>query len=345
MSFWGYYKRRKPKRVSGGIKAQSKKGQFGQNWWAKRWNEVLEGYDIGERLGRGRAYARKGQVASIDISRGLVTARVRGSMDYKVRIDIQTLEESQWEDVAKAVLARPAAAASLLAGQIPDDAEDVFDELGLSLFPRRMDLETDCTCPDWSNPCKHIAAVYLLLAEEFDRDPFLIFRLRGIERKKMLKMLGLEDKAAKRGGKKPPLYKAVTRSSRIKPLPADPDDFWRGGVDVEDAGVGVIQSRTAGGGGNGIRPGKGVAPRSRGSPKRSDAGKGHADTGNGAQAHELQEIVPAIPAAMVKQLGSFPFWRGEQNFIESMEEMYEKASGLGIRAFLGKPVRQQGHGG
>lgn len=329
MSFWGYYARRKPKRVRGGIKAQSRKGQFGQSWWAKRWNEVLEGYNIGERLGRGRAYARKGQVTSIDISRGLVTAGVRGSRDYKVRIDMQTLGESQWEDVARAVLARPATAASLLAGQMPDDAEDVFDEMGLSLFPRRMDLETDCTCPDWSNPCKHIAAVYLLLAEEFDRDPFLIFRLRGIERKKLLKMLGLEDKAAKRGSKKSSLYKAVTRSSRVKPLPADPDDFWRGGVDVEDAGAGVIQSRTVGGGGDGGRP------------KNDDAVNGRADTGGGTQAHGPPDIIPAIPAAMVKQLGSFPFWRGEQNFIESMEEIYGKASGLGVRAFLGKPVRQQ----
>ncbi|MCE2497566.1 MAG: SWIM zinc finger family protein [Nitrosopumilaceae archaeon] len=335
MSFWGYYKRRSPKPVRGGIKAQSRNGQFGQSWWAGRWNEALESYGIGERLNRGRSYARKGQVASIDISRGLVTARVRGSMDYKVRIEMQTLEEAQWEGVAKAMFARPAAAASLLAGQMPEDAEDVFEELGLSLFPRRRDLETDCTCPDWSNPCKHIAAVYLLLAEEFDRDPFLIFRLRGIERRGLLRMSGLKDKAAKRGGRKSSLYKAVTRSSRVKPLPADPDDFWRGGVDIEDAGAGIVQSRRAGG-----ADGGGGAPlrerKRRGRP-RKDGGRPGADSG--MQTHGPQEIVPPIPAPLVKQLGSFPFWRGEQNFIESMERIYGEASKRGVKMFLGESVR------
>lgn len=333
MSFWGYYKRRRPKPVRGGIKAQSRGGRFGQSWWAGRWNEVLEGYGIGERLNRGRSYARRGQVASIDISRGLVTARVRGSMDYEVRIEMQTLGEAQWEGVAKAMFARPAAAASLLAGQMPEDAEGVFEELGLNLFPRRMDLETDCTCPDWSNPCKHIAAVYLLLAEEFDRDPFLIFRLRGIERRRLLRMSGLKDKAAKRAGRKSPLYKAVTRSSRVKPLPTDPDDFWRGGVGIEDAGAGIVQSRMAGGGGSG-----GGAPRKgRGRPKKG--GDGRPDADSGTRAHGPQEIVPPIPAPLVKQLGSFPFWRGEQNFIESMERIYSEASGLGVKVFLGESVR------
>lgn len=334
MSFWGYYKRRSPKPVRGGIRAQSRNGQFGQSWWAGRWNEVLESYGIGERLNRGRSYARKGQVASIDISRGLVTARVRGSMDYGVRIEMQTLEEAQWEGVAKAMFARPAAAASLLAGQMPEDAEDVFEELGLSLFPRRRDLETDCTCPDWSNPCKHIAAVYLLLAEEFDRDPFLIFQLRGIERKRLLRMSGLEGKAAKRAGRKSSLYKAVTRSSRVKPLPADPDSFWRGGVDIEDAGAGIVQSRRAGGDG-----GDGEAPRKRSGSPRKAGGNGRPGADGSMRAHGPQEIVPSIPAPLVKQLGSFPFWRGEQNFIKSMEKIYSEASGLGVKVFLGESVR------
>jgi len=60
----------------------------------------------------------------------------------------------------------------------------------LSLFPQKQrDLKTNCSCPDWSNPCKHIAAVYYLLGEEFDRDPFLIFRLRGIAREDFVKLL------------------------------------------------------------------------------------------------------------------------------------------------------------
>ena len=73
--------------------------------------------------------------------------------------------------------------AKLLAGEMPQDIEQAFTDAGLSLFPAQSkDLDTECSCPDWSNPCKHIAAVYYLLGEEFDRNPFLIFKLRGMER-------------------------------------------------------------------------------------------------------------------------------------------------------------------
>ena len=329
MPYWEYYAPRRPKPVKGGIRAQSRRGQFGKSWWAKRWNEVLEGYGLGARLGRGQSYARGGQVASLDISSGLVTARVRGGRDYEVEISIGTLDGPQWESVARAMFSRPVMAASLLAGQMPDGVEDVFDEVGLSLFPSRDDLETDCTCPDWSNPCKHIAAVYLLLAEDFDRDPFLVFKLRGIERKKLLKMSGLAGRAAKRAGKKSSLYKAVTRSSRVKPLPADPDEFWGGGGGASDAGAIIVQARKAGGAA--ARP-----PRKRGRPRKI-SGDDRGGSGGAGAIEGMQGIVPAIPAALVKQLGSFPFWRGKQNFIESMEDIYAAASARGVRAFLGEP--------
>ena len=96
--------------------------------------------------------------------------------------------EASWPSA----LARQAIfAAKLLAGEMPQDIETVFEEAGLSLFPAKLgDLETDCSCPDWSNPCKHIAAVYYLLGEEFDRDPFLIFTLRGMDRDELVALLG-----------------------------------------------------------------------------------------------------------------------------------------------------------
>src|SRR2546423_7199486 len=74
---------------------------------------------------------------------------------------------------------------------MPQEIEQSFAAVGLSLFPEKLrDLETSCSCPDWSNPCKHIAAVYYLLGEEFDRDPFLIFKLRGMSREDLLESLG-----------------------------------------------------------------------------------------------------------------------------------------------------------
>lgn len=219
-----FYPRSKPKAVRGGIKAQTARGAFGQTWWAKRWIAVLEGFQLGARLTRGRSYARAGQVKSIDIGGGKVTAQVQGSRPspYRVTIAVRQLDAREWSNVVARLNEQAAFAAKLLAGEMPQEIETVFGEVGVSLFPARLDdLQTECSCPDWSNPCKHIAAVYYLLGEEFDRDPFLIFRLRGLDRPKLMTALGA---GAKRAAPPP---------AAGEPLPADPAAYW-GGPAPED---------------------------------------------------------------------------------------------------------------
>src|SRR5262249_14112922 len=136
--------------------------------------------------------ARGGQVLSVAIEKGMVKAKVQGSRPkpYDVTIEVATLSESNWAKVLDALGRQALFAAKLLAGEMPQDIEEPFKGVGLSLFPTKLgDLKTDCSCPDWSNPCKHIAAVYYLLGEEFDRDPFLIFALRGLSRDALLSRL------------------------------------------------------------------------------------------------------------------------------------------------------------
>lgn len=171
--------------VEDGIKARSKRGSFATQWWAQRWLAVLEGFNLGARLQRGRTYARGGQVLGIDIAPGRVQARVQGSRKepYRVTISIAAFQADQRKRLAAALAASPLHLAKLLAGEMPQDIESVFERQRVSLFPsRQSELQTDCSCPDWSNPCKHVAAVYYLLGEEFDRDPFLLFTLRGVKR-------------------------------------------------------------------------------------------------------------------------------------------------------------------
>ena len=219
MVYYGYEYTR-PREAKGGIRAQSKRGDFGSSWWAQRWVQALENFSLDSRLARGRSYARRGQVVSIDVQPGEVAASVQGSRKrpYRVSIAVATLPGPDCQRLQAALAERPVFAASLLTGQMPENIEDVFVAAGLSLFPEReSDLETDCSCPDYANPCKHIAAVYLLLGEEFDRDPFLIFRMRGIERDDLLG---------------PDLQKSVEASAWMsptlppEPLPADLDAFW-----------------------------------------------------------------------------------------------------------------------
>jgi uncharacterized Zn finger protein len=208
-----------PLEAKGGIRSQAR--SFGQKWWGRRWIAVLESFQIGGRLQRGRSYARKGQVLGIDVGKGIVTANVQGSRPepYEVSIRIKPLKPEAWQRVAAEFSRQAVYAAKLLGGELPPEVEEVFHAARSSLFPERAgDLVTDCSCPDWSNPCKHIAAVYYLLGEEFDRDPFLIFKLRGMERAELL------------GAVKP----ARGPVEKPEPLPADPALFWQGGATPAD---------------------------------------------------------------------------------------------------------------
>ncbi len=187
---WDEYPKSKPRRPANGIKAQSKR--FGQTWWASRWLAALERLMDAGRLGRGRSYARSGQVLNIDITPGVVQSRVQGSQPrpYQVEIRIAPLSEAEWNKVADAMAAQAIFAARLLVGEMPQDIEEAFTQSGVHIFPAsRGDLRTKCSCPDYANPCKHVAAVYYLLGEQFDIDPFLIFQLRGKSKEEIMDML------------------------------------------------------------------------------------------------------------------------------------------------------------
>lgn len=185
---WGY-PASTPRRTDKGIKARTQRGKFGESWWAKRWIGALERLDMGARLQRGRSYARQGQVLSIAFDGARIKAKVQGSRakPYDVTIAIKPLADAQWAQVTAELSAQAIFAAKLLAGEMPQEIEQAFAAAGVPLFPQSSkDLSTDCSCPDYANPCKHIAAVYYLLGERFDDDPFLIFQARGRSREQII---------------------------------------------------------------------------------------------------------------------------------------------------------------
>ena len=199
-SYYSYYTDFKPTRpiaTQEGIKARSQRGSFTKNWWATRWIEALERLVDSGRLTRGRSYARKGQVLSIEETKTGIAARVQGSRrtPYKVTIQMVALTDAQWDTVMDSLSEQAIFTAQLLAGEMPQDIEQAFQTAGVSLFPTRStDLTTNCSCPDWANPCKHVAATHYILGERFDEDPFLLFRLRGRTQEQILQ--GLRERRA-----------------------------------------------------------------------------------------------------------------------------------------------------
>jgi uncharacterized Zn finger protein len=224
--FWGGYTPSKPIEVEGGIKAKSKRGSIGDTWWSKRWVSVLESFGWSNRLERGRRYARKGQVLEFELSAGKVKATVQGSVKkpYSVTIEITPITEKAWDHVTEEMSQKAIFAAKLLAGEMPDDIEEAFEAEDISLFPEKpKDIKTHCSCPDSANPCKHIAALYYILAEEFDRDPFMIFKLRGRTKDEIISAL-----RHKRTDKSLPEPEGLPGGTELKEVALSMDHFWEG---------------------------------------------------------------------------------------------------------------------
>lgn len=219
-----WFKPTKAIQTNDGIKAQSKRGAFAKNWWAERWIAALERLVDSGRLSRGRSYARKGQVLSIDETKDGITARVQGSQrtPYRISIKINHLSDAEWNKVFDALSEQAIFTAQLLAGEMPQEIEQAFELAKVSLFPsRRGDLETDCSCPDYSNPCKHIAAAHYILGERFDEDPFLIFRLRGRTQEQVMQEL-----RKRRAGSEEVNEEEAEEAEIIVPLEEQIENFW-----------------------------------------------------------------------------------------------------------------------
>jgi len=232
---WQDWPPARPIRVDGGIKARSKRGAIGEQWWSRRFIGVLESYGMSGRLARGRSYARAGQVLDFKLSQGKVTARVQGSRvrPYQVRIGVLPLTTAQWRRVLQQLASQALFRAKLLAGEMPHEIEEVFSECGTPLFPRSAaDLDMHCSCPDWGVPCKHLAAVCYVLAEEFDRDPFGMLAWRGKDRDELLTALRQIQGAAAPGG---PAGGPAGGSRAVVDVAALPlaeclDGFWSPGL-------------------------------------------------------------------------------------------------------------------
>src|SRR6266550_982688 len=167
--------------------------QFSRTWWGQRFIAALEQFTDSARLGRGRSYARNGRILDYTRAKGTVTAKVRGSNNpyfgvykeplYKTTITIKPISATDWTKVIRQIASRADLITKLLMNEMPDTIEDAFSVLDLHLLPHsERDFKTTCSCPDYANPCKHIAGVYYLLASDLDRDPFVMFELRGLSR-------------------------------------------------------------------------------------------------------------------------------------------------------------------
>jgi len=217
--------------------------QASREWWSQRWLDLLDSYRFKKRLERARTYSREGNVLSIEFKGEEVLAKVQGSEvePYKVSLSIDPFSDEEWSYVIEAMSQKAIFSAKLLAGEMPQNIEEVFTKNGLSLFPFNLgDVHSKCSCPDKVNPCKHVGAIYYQLADRFSEDPFVLFQLRGRTKEKII-----SDLRQLRSSKN---VKTFHQTSDVKPsitqnqYPIKIDSFWEYNETLESSLVVISPS-------------------------------------------------------------------------------------------------------
>lgn len=219
-----------------------------KTWWGQQFLAALESFTDPGRLSRGRSYSSDFRLKEFDIERdGLVFARVRGNKNayfgvyeeptYTTTIEFQPISRPLWNAVVALIATKAGVLSKLMMNEIPDNIEESFQTLGLDLLPKgRKDCIAQCSCPDYSNPCKHIAGVYYRVAQELDRDPFLLFELRGLPREALREELAksplgvaLSEEMGQAATVAEPVASLLTRPEP-QPVPQNVTlrDFWLG---------------------------------------------------------------------------------------------------------------------
>lgn len=158
-----------------------------KSFWGKSWCGNLERYsDYANRLPRGRTYARNGSVVDLQISKGKVEAMVAGSELYEIKIVIVPVASHRWREICKDCAGTVDSLVELLQGRFDKGVMNRVSREGDGLFPAPGEIKLSCSCPDWADMCKHVAAALYGVGARLDQDPRLLFVLRGVNESDLL---------------------------------------------------------------------------------------------------------------------------------------------------------------
>ncbi len=171
-----------------------------RTWWGETFLEILSMSMDDGRLKRGRAYSSSNRLLTFDIKKSTIKATLRGNINhyfgvykeprYKVDVRLTTFSAKKWDNIINEITHNTACLSQLLMDEMPASIENVFEKQNLHLLPQKSsDLISSCSCPDYADPCKHVAGVYYKVASLLDRDPFLLFQLRGMDVAKLQQKL------------------------------------------------------------------------------------------------------------------------------------------------------------
>jgi uncharacterized Zn finger protein len=173
-----------------------------KTYWGKSWCENLESYsDFANRLPRGRTYVRNGSVIDLKIAAGSIEALVSGSDIYKVTIGIAALAKNKWQTIVKECSGKIDSLVELLKGKFSKSVMEIIARKEQGLFPQPSEIKINCSCPDYADVCKHVAAVFYGIGARLDINPELLFTLRQVDHNELIIADGALEELVKRDGK------------------------------------------------------------------------------------------------------------------------------------------------
>lgn len=171
--------------------------KIASTWWGKAWCDNLESYsDYEYRLPRGRTYVRNGSVIDLQIARGKIEALVQGSDLYKISVTIRPLEAKRWQQFKTTCAGKITNLLDLLQGRLSNEILTDIAAQGTGLFPSPTEITLQCSCPDWADMCKHVAAALYGIGARLDAKPELFFTLRAVDMQDLITAAGAEAVAA-----------------------------------------------------------------------------------------------------------------------------------------------------
>lgn len=270
-----------------------------KTWWGEEFLHALEGFMDEGRLTRGRSYAAEHRRKRFKMKAGVIEATMVGNINpyfgvyktpyYEVKIEFERIAASVWKKIVKRLGADADWVTHLLLGEVPPTIEEALADSRVKLLPRSgKDIHSSCSCPDWANPCKHVAGVYYYVASLLDRDPLLLFEIRGMERSKLMEGLAASEFGAALRGELdddgPDLEAAFSepRFARVEEAESEASAsdlraFWRGTPLPRD----VLQERPP----------------------------------------------PLVSALLLRREGDYPeFWLRQNSFLDAMSGIYERVA-------------------
>ena len=273
-----------------------------KTWWGKEFLRALEDCMDRGRLSRGRSYSAPYRRKSFSIRQGKIAATVMGNINphfgvyrtpyYQVKIGFQKIPGTRWQGILKRLGSNADWVTHLVLGEVPPSIEEALEGTNVRLLPRtHREIQASCSCPDWANPCKHIAGIYYHVGSLLDRDPLLLFEFRGLERSKLLEAVSKSEFGSALLGEADGAVPDLAASARHPRHPS----------------VGTVPCEA---------PASDLRAFWRGRPLAREA----------VAAHQ----VPPISALLLRREGDYPeFWHREASFLDAMAAIYERiANGL-----------------